>query len=197
MLLCTVVEQHDDQQAKQSKGNVPQDAPGEGSLVGEPLVLRHHAQQHTRSGQDIHGNGQTLPALHMVAFAPDIIQQHVKDGHGDGSDPLAQTQRNCVVFQTGGTQCQRTGDKVEGITCTQHHSHKAEQLELRAALAAADHTDAHREHGGQIEDVENGFNDCTHRVCSFFKLVWRKYNIVCVNRILSSCSTDQVEHCSF
>ena len=40
----------------------------------------------------------------------------------------------------------------------QHNGHQAEQAELGASLAAANHADAHREHGDQIEDIENGFN---------------------------------------
>ena len=45
-------------------------------------------------------------------------------------------------LQAGGAQSQCTRYQVEGIAGTQHHSHEAEQLELRAALAATDHTNA-------------------------------------------------------
>lgn len=40
-------------------------------------------------------------------------------------------------------------------------------LELGASLAIADHADAHREHGDQIEDVENSFNNSSHTFFSF------------------------------
>ena len=39
VFLGTAVEQHDDQQAQQCKGDVAQDAPGQRGVVGQPLVL--------------------------------------------------------------------------------------------------------------------------------------------------------------
>ena len=170
MVLCAAVEQHDNQQAQQNKGYVPQDAPRQGGMVGEPLVLGHHAQQHTDGRQGVHSDGQVLLALYLVTLTPDVVQQHIKDGHGDGGDPLAQAQGNSVVLQAGGAQSQCTRYQVEGIAGTQHHSHEAEQLELRTVLAATDHADAHRENGGQIKDVKYSFNDCTHRFLLLFQI---------------------------
>ena len=56
---------------------------------------------------------------------------------------------------------------MEGVARAQHNGHQAEQAELGASLAAADHADAHREYGDQIEDIENGLNDCSHTFVSF------------------------------
>ena len=167
----TVVEQHDDQQAQQCKGDVAQDAPGQRGVVGQPLVLRHHAQHDAHSGKGVHGNGQILLALDLVALAPDVVQQYIEHGHGHGGDPLAQAQRHSVAFQAGGAQCQGTGHQMEGVTCAQHHGHQTEQAELGAVLAAADHADAQGQHGDQIEDVENGLNDCSHKNVAPLRLV--------------------------
>ena len=136
-------------------------------MVGEPLVLRHHAQHDAHSGQGVHGGGHVLLPFDLVALAPDVVQQHIEHGHGHRGDPLAQTQRHGVVFQTGGAQCQCAGHQMEGVTRAQHNGHQAEQAELGASLAAADHADAHREHGDQIKDVENSFNNSSHTFFSF------------------------------
>ena len=53
---------------------------------------------------------------------------------------------------------------MEGIACAQHHGHQAEQAELGILLAAADHADAHGKDGDKIKNVENGFNDCSHKI---------------------------------
>ena len=136
-------------------------------MVGEPLVLRHHAQHDAHSGQGVHGGGHVLLTLDLVALAPDVVQQYIEHGHSHRGDPLAQTQRHSVVFQTGGTQRQCAGHQMEGVASAQHNGHQAEQAELGAGLAAADHADAHREYGDQIEDVENSLNDCSHAFFSF------------------------------
>ena len=136
-------------------------------MVGEPLVLRHHAQHNAHSGQGVHRGGHVLLTLDLVALAPDVVQQHIEHGHGHRGDPLAQTQRHGVVFQTGGAQRQCAGHQMEGVARAQHNGHQAEQAELGASLAIADHADAHREHGDQIEDVENSFNNSSHTFFSF------------------------------
>ena len=136
-------------------------------MIGEPLVLRHHTQHDAHSGQGVHGGGYVLLSFDLVALAPDVVQQHIEHGHGHRGDPLAQTQRHSVVFQTGGAQCQCAGHQMEGIARAQHNGHQAEQAELGASLAAANHADAHREHGDQIEDIENGFNNSSHTFFSF------------------------------
>ena len=132
-------------------------------MVGQPLVLRHHAQHDAHGRKSVHGNGQVFLALDLVALAPDVVQQHIEHGHGHRGDPLAQTQRHSVVLQAGGAQCQRTGHQMERVTCAQHHGHQAEQAKLGVVLAAADHADAHGQHGDKIEDVEYGLNDCSHK----------------------------------
>ena len=74
-------------------------------------------------------------------------------------------------------------------------SFEAEQLELRAALAATDHTNAHRENGSQVKDVKYSFNDCTHRFLLLFQIGFWGGGIY-VNRTLPSCSTSHSERCS-
>ena len=89
------------------QGDVAQDAPGQRGVVGQPLVLRHHAHHDAHGRKSVHGNGQVFLALDVVSLAPDVVQQHIEHRHGDSGDPLAQTQRPSVVLQAGGAQCQR------------------------------------------------------------------------------------------
>ena len=159
----TLVEQNDDQQTHEGKGDVPVDAPGQGGVGTEPVVLGHHAQDDPQSGQSVNGDGGIFAALHMVARPPDVVENHVEDGHGDGGDPLAQTQSYGEAFQTRGTQGQCPGDQVEGIAAAQQHGHNAKEGELTVALAATDHLDSESDNGTQINGVKYGFNNCLHR----------------------------------
>ena len=153
-----------------AKGSVAQDAPGQRGVVGQPLVLRHHAQHDAHGRKGVHGNGQILLALDLVALAPDVVQQYIEHGHGHRGDPLAQAQRHSVAVQAGGAQCQGTGHQMEGVTCTQHHAISRTggtgcQPCCRGSCGCP------RQHGDQIEDVENGLNDCSHKNVAPLRLV--------------------------
>lgn len=110
----------------------------------------------------VYSGGQFRLVLDLIALTPHIVEQHIKDCHRNRGDPLAQTQGNGVVFKPRGTQCQRTGDKVKGVTCAQHHGHQAKELELRIALASTDHQNADGDHRDQIYGVKKCFNHCLH-----------------------------------
>ena len=170
MRLGALVEQNDDQQAQQGEGDVAVDTPGQGRAGAEPLVLRHHAQNHTQTGQTVDSSGDTLLAGDLIMLPPYIVQQNIEHGHGDRSDPLAYAQRHGEIFQTGGAQRQGPGHQMEGIAGTQNHSHPAKQAELVAALAAADHQDADGDNRYQIDGIKNGFYNCLHKSYSFYVL---------------------------
>ena len=162
MLLRAAVEQHDNQQTQQGEGNVAVDAPGERRGGAEPLVLRHHAEHDANGGEQVDGGGQAAFALDLVALPPDVVEQHIEDGHGDGGDPLAEAERHGVVFKAGGAQRQRAGDQVEGVAGAQHDGHQTEQAELLAALASADHQNTDGDDGHQIDGVKDGFDNSLH-----------------------------------
>ena len=162
MFLRAAVEQHDNQQTQQGEGNVAVDAPGERRGGAEPLVLRHHAEHDANGGEQVDGSGQAAFALDLVALPPDIVEQHIEDGHGDGGDPLAEAERHGVVFKAGGAQRQRAGDQVEGVASAQHDGHQTEQAELLVALASADHQNTDGDDRHQIDGVEDGFDNSLH-----------------------------------
>ena len=51
---------------------------------------------------------------------------------------------------------------MERVAGTQNDSHQTKQLELMAALAAADHQDTDGDDGYQIHRIKNSFYDCLH-----------------------------------
>ena len=172
MLFGAAIEQHDDQQPQQRERNVAVDAPRQRRGCAQPLVLRHHAKADSHSAERVHGGGQTGLSLDLIALPPDVVEQHIENGHGDGCDPLAQTKRDGVVLKAGGAQRQHTGNQVEGISGSQHNSHQPEQPKLRIALAVSDHQNADGDDGHQIERIEEGFNNCLHMPFSFSQLIF-------------------------
>ena len=66
--------------------------PGEGRLGAEPLVLRHHAQGNPHPGQYVNRGRENAPAGHPVPLPPDMIEQGIKNRHGDRGDPFPQPQ---------------------------------------------------------------------------------------------------------
>ena len=196
VLLGAAVEQHDDQQAQQCEGEVAVDAPGQGRMVGEPLVLGHHAEDHTGSRQSVDGPGHGLLALDVVALTPDVVQQHIEYRHGDRGDPLAQTQLESVAVKAGGAQSQCAGHQMEGITGTQHHSHPAKQLELGGAFTVPDHADAHGKDGEQIKNVKKRFKDRTHRKSLLCCLKWVECGNAAGSCLRERNLTSLIEQCS-
>ena len=159
------------QQAQQGKGNVAVDAPGEGCIGAQPLVLGHHAQGNAHTGQSVNQRSQTVLPLHMVALPPYIVEQDIEDGHGHRGDPLTSAQGNGVVFQSGGAEGDGTGNQVERVTGAQYHSHDTEQTELGVSLAALDHLDAKGDDGNQIDNVEQSFCNSLHSSISFLIII--------------------------
>ena len=103
VLLGTLIEQDDNQQTQQCKRDVAQDTPAQRCIGAGPGVLREEAQQDAQSGQQLDGDGDALLSADVIAAAPDVVQQDVKDGHGDGGDKLSDSKGNGEVFQSGGT----------------------------------------------------------------------------------------------
>ena len=54
---------------------------------------------------------------------------------------------------------------MERVAGAQNDSHQTEQLELVAALAAADHQDTDGDDGYQIYRIKNSFYDCLLEMC--------------------------------
>ena len=106
-------------------------------------------------------------ALDLITLTPDVIENHIEDGHGDGGDPLAQSQGYGVVLQAGSAQCQRTGYQAEGVSRAQHHSHHAEEPVLTPSLAAPDHKNSDGNDGDEIDRVKQGLYNCLHNEYSF------------------------------
>ena len=154
MFLCAAVKQHNNHKPQQSKGDVAVNAPGEGRVRTEPLVLGHHAQGDTHAGQTVHGGGQAALAGDVVALPPDVVEQYIEYRHGDGGDPFTNAQGDGVVLQTGGAEGESAGDQVEGITGPQHHRHPAEQTVLRLAAAVADHQNSDGDDRNEINSVK-------------------------------------------
>lgn len=103
----------------------------------------------------------------MVALPPDIVEQHIEDGHGHRGNQLADAQDSGVVFQAGGAESHGPGNQMERVTGTQHDCHDAEQPELRIALASADHADTEGDDGGEIDNVKQSFCNSLHNGFSF------------------------------
>ena len=155
--------EHDDQQAQQGERDVPVDAPGQRRIGGGPLVLRHHAQGNSDACQQVHQDGQVFVLGDVVAFAPYVVNQYVENRHGDGSNPLADSQGNCVVPETGGAQGDDAWHQMEGIAGTQDYGHPSENGELAAlAPASADHFNSNGDNGYEISHVENWLHNCLH-----------------------------------
>ena len=171
MFLGAAIEQHDNQQTHQRKGNVAVNAPGERRFSAQPLVLRHHAQRNAHGSQSVHRGGQLLLSLDLIALTPDVVEQHIEHGHGDRGNPFAQSQRYGEVFKPCGAQCNRTRNQVERVACAQHNCHQTEQTELLVALASTNHQNADGNDGHQINSVKERFNNRLHsKLLSFFVL---------------------------
>ena len=204
MLFGAAIEQHDDQQTQQREGNVAVDAPRQRRGCAQPLVLRHHAKADSHGAERVHGGGQTGLSLDLIALPPDVVEQYIENGHGDGCDPLAQTKRDGVALKAGGAQRQRTRNQMEGISGSQHNGHQPEQPKLRVALAVSDHQNADGDDGYQIDRIEEGFNNCLHMPFSFFSVDF--YSLTAANIALSKAveagmvrrfhSLPLHEHCS-
>ena len=79
--LALRLKEHDDEKAHEGEGDVAVDAPRERRTCAHPLILRHHAENDARGGKTLHGGDQARPALDLIALAPHIIEQHIKDRH--------------------------------------------------------------------------------------------------------------------
>ena len=169
LLFGAVVEQHNDHQAQQGKGDVPVDAPGKGRLGAEPLVLGHHAEGHPGRRQAPDCRGQAVFAADLIPGPPDVVEQHIKDGHGHRGDPLAQAQGHGVILQAGGAKGQGPGHQMEGVPRPQQDGHGAEEGELGIALAAPEHPDAQGDDGGQIDRIKKCFHNGLYKLLLFFK----------------------------
>ena len=120
LFLSTVIEQHNYQKSQQTKGDIAADPP-EGRCFGaEPVILRHHAQSDPKTSQTVHSSRQTLFPFDLIPLPPHIVEQHIKNGHGDRSNPFAQAQKNSIVLQPGSTQRHSSRDQVKRITRAQH-----------------------------------------------------------------------------
>ena len=149
--------------------DVPVDTPGKGRLGAEPLVLGHHAEGHPGRRQAPDRGGQAVFAADLIPGPPDVVEQHIKDGHGHRGDPLAQAQGHGVILQAGGAEGQGPGHQMEGVPRPQQDGHGAEEGELGIALAAPEHPDAQGDDGGQIDRIKKCFHNGLHKLLLFFK----------------------------
>ena len=163
------VKQHQDHQPQQSKGDVAVNSPGQRGVGAEPLILGEHTQHDPCPRQQIDYSSQPGISPDMITAAPHVVEQHIKNRHGDGGDPLSNSQRRRVVLQPGGTQSHRPGHKMEGVPRPQYHRHDAEQTELLLSPAPGDHFHAQGNHRHQIDHVKGGLHNSLHGNSSFYQ----------------------------
>ena len=69
--------------------------------------------------QNINDGSQPFFLCDVVSQPPNMIQNHIKNRHGDGCDQLAHAQRKGVVFQPRCPKGKGSGNEMEGITKAQ------------------------------------------------------------------------------
>ena len=107
----------DDQNAEDHEGNVAQDPPEHAALIRDPSILREQADENANSGERIDSYTHVLLFFEPVVQVPDVVHEHVKDGHGDGGDELADTQRGGKVRVN--EIVQGPGNKMERVTASE------------------------------------------------------------------------------
>lgn len=165
------VEQDDDQQAQKRKGNVPVNAPGKRRIGAQPCILREEAEGDPQGRQQIHGGGNAVLTIDLVPDPPHIVEDDVKDRHGNGGDEFAYAQGDDKVFQTSGAESQSPGDQMEGVAGAKDDGHDAEQPVLFVSPALYDHGDANSDHGSQIDCIKQCFNNSLHEEASLSYLI--------------------------
>ena len=85
-------------------------------------ILREQADKNANSGERIDSYTHVLLFFEPVVQVPDVVHEHVKDGHGDGGDELADTQRDGKVRVN--KIVQDPGDEMKRVTASedQHRS---------------------------------------------------------------------------
>ena len=159
----TFVEQNDDEKAQKREGDIPVNAPGQRCVGTQPCILGEEAERDPESGQEVHGGGDLIPASDLIPDPPHIVENDIKDRHGDGGDELAHAQGDGEVLKSGGAEGQRPGNQVKGVAGAQDDGHNAEQPVLFVSLAFHDHGDTGGDDGDQIDGVKQGLNNGLHR----------------------------------
>ena len=116
VLFCASVKQNDDEQSQQGKRNVAIDAPGKRSVCLCPRILWEHTKRNSYCCEQVNGPGNAVIALNLVSDSPYIVQQDIKDSHGDGGDPLSDSQSRGKGIQTSGAKRHCTRNEMEGVT---------------------------------------------------------------------------------
>lgn len=84
----TPVEQNNNQQPQQSKGNIPVNAPDHQRICTEPFVLREEAQGNSNCRQCIYRSCCFTCIRNLIPYAPRIVEKDIEHSHGNGSDPF-------------------------------------------------------------------------------------------------------------
>ncbi len=82
-------------------------------------ILRIKGEDNPVEGQKIEEDRQIEIVLDLVAPLPDVVEEDIEDGHGDGCDQFAHPQGDHIVLHTSGVDRNQAGHQVEGIPCSQ------------------------------------------------------------------------------
>ena len=136
------------------KGDIAQDTPEKRTAVFQPSVLREQAQEDTKSREGIHRDGDGAFFLYPEAAEPDDIQQDIENGHGHGSDQLADSQGSGEVCAD--KRMEDAGNKMESIAASKNQGCKAHLLFGSVSCPAQD-DDSAGDGKDQIKEIKRGF----------------------------------------
>ena len=98
VFLCALIEQNDNEKSQESKRNIAVNSPTERRLRVGPFVLREEAQSDAQSREQVDCGSDAFVSCYPIAQSPNIIEENIKDGHGDGGNPFTDAQCHSEVF---------------------------------------------------------------------------------------------------
>lgn len=154
VLTGAFIEEDDNENPHDGERDVSVNAPRQRRGGTCPSVLRAKTEDNAEERQKVDNGGQCFFLCDVVAHPPDMVENHIKDGHGDGCNQFAHAQRKGVVFQPRCPKGKSSGNEMEGITKAQQDRHDAKEAILLLSLFSARHENAQCDDAGEIEYIE-------------------------------------------
>ena len=130
------VERHNDR-SENHKGYVADHAPKYVAVVFQPFVLWEQTKDDADGGQHPYGGGEGLFLSLPIGSEPDIIHEHVENGHGDGGDELPDAQRRGKVCVH--EVVEDTGNEMKSVPKPQRQCRRTHELPGSAIRPTQDH----------------------------------------------------------
>ena len=154
VLTGAFIEEDDNENPHDGERDVSVNAPRQRRSGACPCVLGAKTEDDANTSQNINDGSQCFFLCNVVAHPPNMVENHIKDGHGDGCNQFAHAQRKGVVFQPRCPKGKGSGVEMACVTKAQQNCHDAKELILLFCLFSAHHENAQCDDTGEIENIE-------------------------------------------